>query len=280
MHTERGYVTQRRFSSFTSKTICRFSIGISGRAVPGTIVKTLRIPATLGACAVATTLGLLLPSSVAVGSGSAAVARWEMNEGRNASVMHDATAHKLNGRIASRATEEGLTLRRHSHYHWSNRCATCGQVARGRVVKVSDDGRLEIPNPDVTYVLALRFRTTKPGGNYVQKGQATSDGGQIKVQAWEGKVECQFKGRSGAVVKTGSPKALDDGAWHTIRCVRTPHAVQEYVDGSRVDLDRGRTGLINNSLPLTVGGKLNCDQVKVECDYFSGSMDYIRIRKR
>jgi hypothetical protein len=82
------------------------------------------------------------------------------------------------------------------------------------------------------------------------------------------------------VVKTGSPKALNDGSWHTVRCVRSSHAVREYVDGSRVDIDRGRTGEINNSLPLTVGGKLYCDQTTVECDYFSGSMDYIRIRKR
>jgi hypothetical protein len=30
---------------------------------------------------------------------------------------------------------------------------------------------------------------------------------------------------------------------------------------------------------MTVGGKINCDQINVTCDYFSGDIDYIRISK-
>ena len=41
----------------------------------------------------------------------------------------------------------------------------------------------------------------------------------------------------------------------------------------------GATGYINNSIPMTIGGKINCDQIKVTCDYFSGMIDYIRITR-
>jgi hypothetical protein len=39
----------------------------------------------------------------------------------------------------------------------------------------------------------------------------------------------------------------------------------------------GPTGDITNTVPLTIGGKLNCDQISVTCDYFVGEIDYIRI---
>ena len=30
-------------------------------------------------------------------------------------------------------------------------------------------------------------------------------------------------------------------------------------------------------MPLTIGGKVDCDQVKVTCDYFAGDIDWVRI---
>jgi hypothetical protein len=30
---------------------------------------------------------------------------------------------------------------------------------------------------------------------------------------------------------------------------------------------------------MTVGGKINCNQDTITCDYFSGMIDYIRITK-
>jgi hypothetical protein len=30
---------------------------------------------------------------------------------------------------------------------------------------------------------------------------------------------------------------------------------------------------------MTVGGKINCNQENITCDYFSGDIDYIRIYK-
>jgi Concanavalin A-like lectin/glucanases superfamily len=210
---------------------------------------------------------------------STTVADWEMNEPAGATVMHDASGNGLNGKISSQAASEGLTLHT-SHYRWSKRCAVCEPVASARVVRVPDNDRLDIPHPKVAYALTVKFRTTKPGGNYVQKGQATTAGGQIKVQAWHGIVQCQFKGANGVGVNTGSGRRLDDGHWHIVRCVHTARKVREYVDGRRVDVATGRTGYINNAKPFTIGGKLDCDQTKVECDYYSGGIGYVRVSKR
>jgi hypothetical protein len=39
----------------------------------------------------------------------------------------------------------------------------------------------------------------------------------------------------------------------------------------------GWTGRIENSKPLSIGGKYNCDQQTVTCDYFVGAIDWVRI---
>jgi hypothetical protein len=37
------------------------------------------------------------------------------------------------------------------------------------------------------------------------------------------------------------------------------------------------TGTISNTSTLSIAGKLNCDQVKITCDYWTGQMDYVQI---
>ena len=54
-----------------------------------------------------------------------------------------------------------------------------------------------------------------------------------------------------------------------LTCVRTATAVTLYVDGVFMNRKRGVTGRIDNKQPLTIGGKTECDQVTVTCDYFS-----------
>ena len=49
------------------------------------------------------------------------------------------------------------------------------------------------------------------------------------------------------------------------------------VDGVVRDIRSGTTGTIANTRPITIGGKLNCNQVDITCDYFVGDIDYVRI---
>jgi PKD repeat protein len=204
------------------------------------------------------------------------VADWELNEPARSSVAADSSGNGNAGQISPDAEAEGLTMNG-SYYTWSNRCPACLPVAEGRVVQVPDDDQLDILDDSVTYTLEFRFRTTRPYGNLMQKGQSTTNGGQIKVQAPGGTVQCLFKGADGTRVGTGSPTALDDGQWHTVSCIHTATQVKQFVDGVRVAVKNGATGPINNKQPYTIGGKHNCDQAEITCDYFTGDIDYVKV---
>ena len=78
---------------------------------------------------------------------------------------------------------------------------------------------------------------------------------------------------------TGAKTAINDNAWHTLTCVLTTTRVTMYIDGVERSHLNGTAGTIDNAIPMTVGGKINCDQVEVTCDYFSGQIDYVKITK-
>ena len=42
----------------------------------------------------------------------------------------------------------------------------------------------------------------------------------------------------------------------------------------------GWTGRIENSWPVSIGGKTDCDQIHVGCDYYAGDLDYVEIDAR
>jgi hypothetical protein len=72
---------------------------------------------------------------------------------------------------------------------------------------------------------------------------------------------------------------MNNGAWHTVRCVRTASSVTMYVDGKQTRRTNRHTGTLNNTMPWTVGGKPNCNGGTVDCDYFAGDVDYLRLIK-
>jgi hypothetical protein len=74
-----------------------------------------------------------------------------------------------------------------------------------------------------------------------------------------------------------SKRSLNDGQWHVVRCERTATQVVMTVDGVVTMRVRHATGMISNNVPLTIGGKLNCDQISITCDYFAGDIDYVTI---
>jgi hypothetical protein len=49
------------------------------------------------------------------------------------------------------------------------------------------------------------------------------------------------------------------------------------IDGVVTGRNRNPTGPIANTRPITIAGKLNCDQAEITCDYFTGDIDYLRI---
>lgn len=203
------------------------------------------------------------------------VADWEMNESASTTVMQDSSGNNLDGQVNPTGVSSNG-----SYYHWVTRCPTCEPVAPERVISVPENDQFDIVDPNVTWTAGFRFRTTSTfSGNIMQKGQSTAVGGQIKIQAPRGRMQCLFKGANGVRVGSGSSVLVNDGEWHNVQCIHTATRVTTWVDGVRTGVKNGSTGPINNSKPFTIGGKTICDQVTITCDYFSGDIDYIRITR-
>jgi concanavalin A-like lectin/glucanase superfamily protein len=226
--------------------------------------------------------GSSLTAAVAVGiafaapASAATLANWQMNEGSGATVMVDSSGH-VNGTIGS-AVVTGFTFNGATGYHWPFTSPTAPPAKPERIVQASSSTL----NPNSgNYTVQLRYRTTKHFGNIVQKGQAGSSGGYFKIENPNGNLTCVFRGTSssGSFLRRQvvSPTVLSDGAWHVARCARTATALTLTIDGSVVATAHGSSGNITNNRPISIAGKLNCDQITTTCDYFTGDIDYITI---
>jgi len=221
------------------------------------------------AAAVVLTLAVAAPASAAT------LADWEMNEGSGATTMIDSSGH-VNGTIGS-AVKTGVSVMGATVYRWPFASPTAPPPKPERIVQANSNSL----NPGSgTYTVSLRYRTTQHFGNIVQKGQAGSAGGYFKVENPHGQINCVFRGVvSGKLVRKAvtSPAVLSDGAFHVATCTRTANALTLTIDGSVVDTAHGSTGNISNTRPVTIGGKLNCDQIKTTCDYYTGDIDWVKL---
>lgn len=181
-------------------------------------------------------------------------ASWQMNEAPGATVMLDSSGHGFNGAINQAGLDTGQVYNGATGYRWAYKDPNGLPVASERIINVADNDRLD-PLNDV-YTLVIRYRTKHSFGNIVQKGQATTPGGQVKIQNPQGRPSCLFKGRDGrAGVRV--PTSLADNRWHKIKCVKEPSRLTMYVDGKYVGRKNRSTGPINNTHPLSIGGKTN-----------------------
>jgi hypothetical protein len=240
--------------------------------------------AGIGTAALVAALPATGPAAARPSLAAAAVgvltADYEMNEPVAASVMTDSSGNGLHGTIVQSAqiatgwvSYDGAT-----GYHWLRRPPNEPPASPERVIQVPDHINLEPGSATGTFTIEMRYRTSNKFGNIAQKGQARSRGGQWKIQNPQGRPSCLFKGSAGTVASR-VPTALNDNLWHVLTCVLTPTRVTVLVDGVQVNFQNGSTGTIDNAIPMTVGGKINCDQITVTCDYFSGDIDYLRISK-
>ncbi|MDJ0962290.1 MAG: PKD domain-containing protein [Acidimicrobiia bacterium] len=213
------------------------------------------------------------------------LANWQMNEGRNADVMFDSSGNGIHGDIGS-AVDTGQTFGGGVvAYQWDYVSPTAPPAKPERLVVIDDD-RLNPQSDD--YAITMRFRTTHPFGNMIQKGQSGQVGGMWKWQMPSGQLVCLFRGvgpqgqQYEEVVNSGAnlPR-LDDGQWHTARCERRQDqlilTIDEGTPNERVRRANGPTGNISNPIPVTIAGKLNCNQQSITCDYFTGEIDYVII---
>jgi hypothetical protein len=236
----------------------------------------MRVIRVISALASATILSVLLgPSLAAEGAGST-VLDLRLNEPRGADVAHDASGLGHDGDIGSHLVMNG------SYGHW-DRHPPSEHVYYGprHLIVVPDASDHSLDPGSGRFSVEIRFRTRESFGNVIQKGQATSNGGQVKFQIPGGRLTCMFKTASGTATAGTRQLRLNDNQWHTVRCERTATSVTMFVDGDRVSRTNHNTGNLDNNKPWTIGGKLNCGPSSGadSCDYFSGDIDYVRITK-
>ncbi len=228
-----------------------------------------------GSIALAVITGFIVAASFA-GSAEAAASTtlvdWEMNEPAGATVMLDSGPNHINGAIGHAVTA-GTVVSGATGYNWASTQPNQPPTKPERLVQIQD-GRLNAGSRDIA--VTIRYRTTHSYGNIIQKGQNATPGGYFKFEQPLGIMACLFKG-SARSVAVRSPIATNDGAWHTFRCEKTATRVTMTIDGTRTVWTNGRAGSISNTIPMTIGGKLNCNQNTVTCDYFAGGLDYVTI---
>jgi laminin G domain protein len=201
------------------------------------------------------------------------VASWQLNERNGARTMIDDSGHGLDGTIGG---EVGTDVHGDGAigYRFAKLDPDTPPTHPRHLVTVADSDELNPGTRD--FAVTVRLRTTYQFGNIIQKGQATVRGGNFKMQIPNGIVECVFRGANGTML-VASTHRLNDGQWHTVRCDRGYDGLELTVDGSPDAARRGWTGVIENDWPLAIGGKTDCDQVHVGCDYYAGDLDYVRI---
>jgi hypothetical protein len=229
---------------------------------------------------------LALPVGLANANAAApsVVADWQMNDAAGTTVMLDSSGNGFNGAIQANAAPMLLT-----HvglggtdvgFRWSNVKPNLPPATPQRIVQV-DNAALNPGTRD--WRISFRYRTAHPFGNIVQKGQSASKGGQIKFQLPKGQISCMFKASTGTRRSIKTIGAYDDNVFHVVVCTRlTTGVTLQVFDSSGANLletrhINGSSGSISNAIPMTIGGKINCDQIVTTCDYFAGDIDWVKV---
>lgn len=205
------------------------------------------------------------------------VADWQMNESKNARVMHDQTGGHP-ARIRSKVTPGGGVFRFIGRRHVTTHDGR-------RIIVVPESDQLDPQN--ATYTVQTRFRAARQfDPNIVQKGQTKQTGGFWKITLHKGKhPRCMFRDEDGTTRATGMPDLnVADGRPTTIRCTSGETVTRLTVwhrGRKRVATNDhvGQLDTINNTRPLVIGGKIDCAAQGVGCDYFRGTIDYVTIRR-
>lgn len=229
----------------------------------------------VAAVAVAAVALMLMGLQPVAGADTQVLADWQMNEARGATQLLDSSGNGLHGSIGDDISigvrSSGATV--HSFPYISS---TAPPDPAGRLHIVSDRDALD-PGTQA-FAVELRFRNTHTHGNITQKGQSGASGGYWKVEVDDGVLSCVFAGTSASVALKSTIRVTDD-VWRTVRCERNATEAIMYINGVREVRRAVATGSITNNWTLAIGGKSSCNSTTIQCDYFRGDLDYMRIER-
>jgi len=217
-----------------------------------------------------------LSTVAAFAGGAIPGALWSLDQTARAATATDSGGDRLDG-VVGADVETGITHEGATGYRFPDVEPNALPLRPEHLVRVPHGAMLNPDDRDFT--VTVRFRTTRTPGNVVQKGQNGSPGGYWKIEQEDGRPRCAFVSPDGEGRAIAADARVDDGRWHTVTCERTADGVTVSVDGADRRTREGPTGTISNTAELTIGGKADCDQQLVGCDYFAGDIDFVRVRK-
>ena len=166
------------------------------------------------------------------------------------------------------------------------------QPMPGKIVTVPASA---VPSPGTAaYSLSVRYRTgNTSNGNMVQKGETGANGGMVKIELHAGVINCTWFDKTWTRVNPPASSHLNlsqqapKNLWTTVTCARMrantatgwKTTLTVTVGGQVTTTFQNRAvGAITNTWPLAIGGKPQCStQPVVECDYYSGLFDYVKL---
>jgi hypothetical protein len=217
----------------------------------------------------------LLGAPTNVGAQSQVIGDWRMDEARGSTRLLDSSGNGYHGTIGTDVSvgvrSSGATV--HS-FPYIGSTAPPDPAGRLHVI----DQRTALNPGTADFAVELRFRNTHTHGNITQKGQSGASGGYWKVEVDDGLLSCVFSGTSASVAMKSKISVTDD-VWRTVRCERKANEAVMFLDGVQQARPQVRTGSIANDWTLVVGGKSSCNSTEVQCDYFRGDLDYLKVER-
>ena len=200
----------------------------------------------------------LLEGPAAVGATQPLAALWKMDETsgtvmRDSVASHTGTLHSVQlGVPGFKGTAYGFTG---SSY-----------------VSVPSAGDLNPGSANISITVHLKATSApaSPDWDLIRKGLYETAGGEYKMEYQpSGQVSCGFKGSAGYAELIAGP-AVNNGQWHTVRCVKTSSSIQVVVDGQTFSM-AATIGSIANTAPVVIGARPGSE-------FFKGSLDHASIR--
>lgn len=189
------------------------------------------------------------------------VALWHMNE-KSGTVMHDSARHH-NGTLFN--VTLGVPGFRGTTAYGFNGSSSYVSVPNARDL---NPGRRNLS-------VTIHMKTTNVPGHgivwtLIRKGHWATKGGEWKIRYnHHGQVSCGFRGAAGRFAAVTVGPALNDGKWHTIRCVKSSSKIQISVDKATRS-KKAKVGKIANHSPVVLGAYPGGG-------FFNGTLDEAKI---
>jgi hypothetical protein len=206
---------------------------------------------------------IVLCATLTYGTGGASaatftpIATWHMDE-TSGTTMRDSTSAAGTSNGTTHSVQLGVTGKVGKAFSFNGTSS---------YVSVPSSGLNPYSSPvKVTINLKTTRLPSSSDWDLIRKGYYSTTGGEIKVELMpSGRASCGFKGSSGYAELEAGPSNLNNGAWHTVTCIKESSSIQLRVDGQSYT-KTAKVGSIANSQSVIIGAYPGSE-------YFQGSLD-------